>query len=383
MPTSNTASWFIRLIDAPMKHRSIPFQRLALSAVFLAAAALGTGAKATILTGPDNGELFLVVIDPVTAKMSYTLDLGISAKDFWTTAQQDNGASLFRTLDPTTDSAFQTFLNAADLSTTSWMLLGFAVDQSEVTNRTAFTTLTNNGLVSKQTLSFDVMRSLKSPALADTTAVLTSTSISNLNGASAAEILSSTHLTAEHGSGVASKDAGNTTTYFGRSLAGFGDSASGSGDGSCILNFQVCAGNPIGTSSWFYRLVPTLVDPADPVVGIDDVSVTHDEFDNLGGDGYWGFIKDPTSNKHFLSYTLAGANPTALVSTDPGRFRLSTIDYSARSGGARLIGGLAANDVAFQLGSVSAVPEPESWGLMLGGIAALACARRLRRARQD
>lgn len=364
-----------------MTHRSISFQRMALSAAFIAAAALGTGAKAAILTGPDNGELFLVVMDPVTAKMSYTLDLGISAKDFWATAQQDVGASLFRTLDPTTDSAFQTFINAANLATTSWMLLGFAVDQSEVTNRTAFTTLTNNGSVAKQTISFDGMRSLKSPALSDIAGGMASTTISTLSGATNAEILASTHDTAEHGSAVASKDAGNSLTYFARST-GFGDSASGSGDGSCILNFQVCAGNPIGTSSWFYRLTPTLVDPADPAAGIDDVSVTHDEFDNLGGDGYWGFIKDPTSNKHFLSYTLAGANPTALVSTDPGRFRLSTIDYSARSGGARLIGGLAADDVAFQIGTVSAVPEPESWGLMLAGLGTLVGARRLRRARQ-
>ncbi|MFG6429493.1 PEP-CTERM sorting domain-containing protein [Roseateles sp. LYH14W] len=364
-----------------MKHRSIPFKRMALSAVFVAAAALGTGTNAAIMTGPDNGELFLVVMDPVTAKMSYTLDLGISAKDFWATAQQDVGASLFRTLDPTTDSAFQTFMNAADLATTSWMLLGFAVDQSDETNRTAFTTLTNNGSVAKQTISYDGMRSLRSPALAGTSAVLTSTTISTLNGATNADILASTHDTADHGSAVASKDAGNSLTYFSRNTS-FGDSASGSGDGSCFLNFQVCAGNPIGTSSWFYRLTPTLVDPADPAAGIDDVSVTHDEFDNLGGDGYWGFIKDPTSSKHFLSYTLAGANPTVLTSTDAGRFRLSTIDYSAQSGGARLIGGLAADDVAFQLGTVSAVPEPESWGLMLGGLAMLVGARRLRRARQ-
>lgn len=363
-----------------MKHRSNPLQRAAMSAALAAATALSSGAQAAISTQPDSFELFLVVIDPVNAKMSYTLDLGKSAMEFWVTAQQDSGASFFRSLDPATDAPFQTFINAANPATTSWMLLGLNADAGVETNRNAFTTLTNNGLVSKQTISFDAMKALRSPALSDTLANY-GTKVSDLNSAGNAEILSSTHDTAEHGSAVASKDAGNSSTYFSRGL-GFGDSASGSGDGSCILNFQVCAGNPIGTSSWFYRLTPTLVDPADPAAGIDDVGVKVDEFDNLNADGYWGFIKDPASAKYILSYTLAGTSPRTLASTDLGQLRVSATDYSAQSGSARLIGGIGANDVAFQLSAVSAVPEPESWVLMLIGMATIAGARRLARAKQ-
>ena len=120
-----------------------------------------------------------------------------------------------------------------------------------------------------------------------------------------------------------------------------------------------------------------MVDPADPAAGIDDVGVIVDEFDNLQADGYWGFIKDPNSAKYILSYTLNGANPRVLVSTDAGRARQSGIDYSAHGGNARLIG-ISADDVALQA-AVTAVPEPQTWGLMLAGLAAFGGLRRLRR----
>ncbi|RTL33495.1 MAG: PEP-CTERM sorting domain-containing protein [Burkholderiales bacterium] len=317
-------------------------------------------------------------MDQANAKMTYVKDLGIDALDFWVQGQQDAGANLFRTLDPATDPAFQAFLGAANLTTTRWMVLGFNNAQVEA-NTTAFTTLTNNNVVATQTASFDRMKSLEGSNFTTTqtsyVSLLTSLNIATVP----AQIKITTHNSLANGSSLASKNDGNST-YFDKTK-GFQDLQSPGGDGDCILFQKVCAGNPLGVSSWFYRLSPVLTDPTDPTVGIEGSQpVIVDEFDNLTADGYWGLIKDPNSAKYILSYTLAGANPKSLTSTDAGRLRLSTIDYSAESGAARLIG-ILPDDVALQ-GAVTAVPEPQTWGLMLGGLAVLGGLRRVRRVQQ-
>ncbi len=329
---------------------------------------------AAISTNADSFELFLVVADQANAKMSYTLDLGVNAMDFWVQGQQDIGASLFRTIKPGEDEAFKAFIDAANPSTTNWMIATFSKNPVEG-SRTVFSTLTNNNTVATQTKSFDNMKALDSgdmtsaiPAYADY--------LSTLNSAGPAQILKSTHNSAANGSSVASKNAGNTSTYLSRSV-GFGDSASGNSDGTCMLAYLVCAGNPVGVSSWFYRLTPVLVTVGKPEDGVDAAPVIVDEFDNLGADGYWGFIKDPNSSNYILSYTLNGANPKVLVSTDAGRTRQSFVDYSAQSGIARLIGGIGADDVAFRpSAAVSAVPEPTGWMLMVIGLLGVAAACR-------
>lgn len=352
------------------------FRRTLSAAATLALAASGAPAQAGISINPDGYELFLVVMDQTTAKMSYVKDLGVSAMDLWVQGQQDTGANLFRTLDPATDTAFQAFLGAANLANTRWMVLAFNNAPIDGT-RTAFTTLTNNNVVAKQTESFDRMKSMTSGTLTASAPVYTQL-LTALNAADApARIKFTTHNTLDNGSSLASKLDGNAT-YFDKST-NFQDL--GNGDGDCILAQKICSGNPLGVSSWFYRLKPSLTDPNDPTVGVEDSDpVILDEFDNLTADGYWGFIKDPNSAKYILSYTLTGSNPKSLTTTDAGRLRLSSIDYSAQSGAARLIG-VSLDDVALQ-GAVTAVPEPASWGLMLGGLAALGALRRSRRTQQ-
>lgn len=342
------------------------------AAVAVTLATLLAPAQASITVNPQGFELFLVVMDQTNAKLTYVKDLGIDALDFWVQGQQDTGASLFRTLDPASDTAFQTFLGAANLTTSRWMVLGFNDSQVDGT-RTTFTTLTNNNVLAKQTESFDRMKAMPSGTL--TGSVPTYIQLLNaLNAATApATIKLTTHPTQTNGSSLASKLDGNAT-YFDKATS-FQDL--GNGDGDCILGQKLCVGNPIGVSSWFYRLKPELTDPNDPTVGVEDTAaVILDEFDNVSADGYWGFIKDPNSAKYILSYTLAGANPKTLTSTDGGRLRVSSVDYSAQSGAARLIG-ITLDDVALQ-GAVTAVPEPQTWGLLLGGLAALCGLRRLR-----
>lgn len=338
--------------------------------------ALQASAQAAILGAALNSdgtnqspELFLVLFDQTTSKTSYTLNLGIDAANFWVQAQQDTGASLFRTLDPATDSAFNSFISGANLSNVRWMITGGTFDGRAEADRVIYVTQTNNNSLADQRAFYDRAHGVLS---GDMTTALSSmgTYVKTLNGARPGiDIVQSTiGSTSRGGSGFASKLAGNTATYT-DATTGFKGLATGS-DGSCIYQGFFCAGNPLGVSSWFYKVMPSLlegeIDPSSPVV--------IDEFDNVNADGYWGLIKDPNSSKYVLSYTLTGANPSTLVSTDGGRTRLSFVDYSAQSGIARLIG-ISADDVALQ-STVTAVPEPAQWGLLLGGVGLLAALRR-------
>lgn len=348
---------------------------------------LGLASQAAQATGIDtssNPELFLTLIDQTTAQMSYTLDLNIKASDFYINAQQDTGSYLFFTLDPGADPALQSFIAAAgaNLSTTRWSVLGFNVSLASQNDRVLYSTLTNNGSVATQTASYDKLFN----------------SINNntfkLNGALSGYIDA---LNAGIPGSTITQSTLNSAATFGSSLAAITDtstytsktngwaSSDKATDGDCLVNANICVGNPVGTSSWFYQTKVSKT-ASGTVSAIAKVSV--DEFDNLTNDGYWGFIKDPNSSKYILSYTLPGSNPKSLVSTDAGRARLSSTDYRASVGPARLItvddGKLATSTrtqiVAFA-NVAGIVPEPQTWGLMaLGGLLVAARVRRERRA---
>jgi len=357
------------------------------TAAALIALALGSqNAQAQIDTSA-NPNLFFTLTDLTAQQKSYTLNLNIKAADFFVNAQQDAGSYLFFTLDPTKDAALQAFVTAVgpSLSTARWGVLGMTTSESDPSGRVVYSTLTNNNVVATQTASYDRLFKMSNNIFKTNTALLNY--VDKLNAAVQGSTIDITTLATAKaptlGSSLSSITYAGAGTYP-NATNGF-VSSSGSGDGDCIFGSALCFGNPVGVSSWFYQATVT---PG----GTQLSKVTVDEFDNLTNDGYWGFIKDPNSSNYILSYTLPGTNPKSLVSTDQGRARLSFTDYTAESGRARLItlgNGDVANigaDAGATLagaGTIAAVPEPQTWGLMaLGGLLVAATARRRRNAAQ-
>jgi PEP-CTERM motif len=228
-----------------------------------------------------------------------------------------------------------------------------------------YTTQTNNGLVADQTKYYDRGRAASSPNLPGGQGEYLNYLSALAQSVTGAQILQSTHGTVDNGSAVASFNAGNSLTYASYETGFRTEGGVIGAAGDCLINGIFCAGNPLGVSSWFYKVKPFVIDESvelDPPV--------FDEFDNLTADGYWGLIKDPNSAKYILSYTLAGANPKVLVSTDLGRQRQASLDYQAQVGSARLIG--------FEPVIASAVPEPQQWLLMGLGLGMLGTSVRRR-----
>lgn len=316
-------------------------------------------------------ELFLVIWDQSNT-ISYVKDLGVSAyKDnyalgapatnLFVYGQQDAGyQKLYAPLN--TDPAFQTFLaTSTDVTKQIWAVMGVAVDPNGAlaANGTSFYTTAHHSAATG-TVDGDYTKLLNWGQSEMSNAAQSLT----LNVADINNKCTGTDCTTKYSdnlTGTFTKTA-NPLQYAGASYSSAGVLA-GSPAGPSLFN-------PVNSSSWFYAATLTS--------DVSDALVSVDEFDNLKHDAYWGLGVDGSGN-YILSYTLEGALTQA--TTAAGRLLRLQTDYAAAYGSTRLISlpndpfaGVAA---AVGVGSVTAVPEPATWGLMgLGLFAVMGAARR-------
>lgn len=246
----------------------------AIAAAVLAVASLPS--MAAIANGTSgNGELFLSVYDDVT-KVSYTLDLGVTQNDFFTTGQQSTGYT--RSWALTGDSNWASFLTSANLGNLQWTVLA-----NETTGGTAvggfrtFTTVQQG-----------------QEALVGT---FTNQLFTNATGATQlGTFFNAVNTTGTHGQvGVALNNAINGSSvnfdtdsgngYFG--IPGSGPNLNG--------NAPFSSGNTIGTASDFFYLTRSGTNQLDGVLV--------DAFDNAGGRGT--FLLAQTGTGYTLTYTIA------------------------------------------------------------------------------
>ena len=305
-----------------------------------------------------NGELFLSVFDN-SAKISYTLDLGLDLNSFFISGQQDTGGQLFF---PVIDAQWADFIsrstvNAANLR---WSVLG--LDQTGG--------LTPGGVRLFQTIQqgdeAKVATMLNSNFTIGTGATQVGGFFSGVNKTGTHGTASVTDYTVNGSSVNAAAD--NPKAYYGASGAGISTTLTGSA--------PYDMSNAVDKSSWFYYVSRSSTSQTG--------KVTVDEFDNLGHDGYWGFTKvgdnvdSPFKGQYLLSYTLESSLPTA--KTVAGQARVNFLDYAAGLQ-SRSVDAPLGEFAGYQVSSLivpSPVPEPATWGLFGLGLLGLA----LRKARQ-
>lgn len=314
-------------------------------------AAIGAGAteSGAQLDYSGNGELALFVFDDA-AKISYTLDLGVTMDRFRIDHQQDYGSQRFWAVD---DAQWLSYLPQINTSNMRWTVMafdtvgGFAVDgirlfttvrqgQEALVSNLTNTRLSESVAGNKSKLYFDAVNRTGTHPLS--------------GGANSYQY---------NGSSV-NAEAEGKAAYFGGSALTRNISPSTSG----AAPFDIS--NRVGESSWFYQLSRSAGTGSSSLL-----TVTVDEFDNLRHDGYWGFtyvdpsIDSPYKGKYLLSYTLEAALPTA--STAAGQLRMSFTDYSAGFASKLRIETPLGEFADYRPGSLviqSPVPEPATWGLL-------------------
>lgn len=324
-----------------------------------------------------NGELFFVAFDS-TAKVSYTLDLGLDLNSFFINAQQEIGIQSFF---PVSDPRWTDFLGQVNPANLRWAVLG-----ADTTGGTAV-----GGVRLFQTLrQGDQLSLLGTPATVTTAAIpgtLTNGQFTNAMGSAQwgtffdAVNVSGTHGVAgtalnynQNGSSV-NADAEPGNGYFGEGKNGVGGTSANL-NGNTVFNNA----NAVGQSSWFYYI--TRSSSKDLLA-----SVSVDEFDNLGHDGYWGFTKvgdnidSPYKGQYLLSYTLEASTPKAV--TAAGQLRANFLDYAAGFQSRLLVNAALGEFAGYQISSLvvpaaSPVPEPATWGLFGLGLLGLALKARRR-----
>lgn len=309
-----------------------------------------------------SAELLFVLWD-TAAHVSYTYDTGIKANDFWIYAQQDAGYNFSFTL-PATDPRLVSFRAASTTITNQrWAVLGVQSDASSTAAgaNKLFTTLRQGPSDGSVNPNWQDLTGMPTEAFLSTTQRASTRWYRDLNSLGGADTAANnTHASVANGSayyGVSSP------RYFAKNATIYGKNNPGS-EGSYFGGVYDLT-NAVNQSSWFYSVSNTAA----------SATVVTDEFDNLSSNGYWGLALN-SSNAYVLSFTQVVASvPHASGATPEGSLRVSTTDYAATTGAARLIG----VDGPALAATVSAVPEPSQALLLMGGLAGLLTLRRSRR----
>lgn len=360
---------------ARLPQRLVSLAAWGIAAVGLAGAHAAHAAIASTTSTPDalSPELSLTIWDPV-GKASYALDLGMTMDDLLVQGQADAGLQKFWIIDKTTDVPFSKLRElGTSVGSLEWMV--FAADTDGFGDPGDFRVATTL----RPTSASGVMG-------AD---YLKLTSLANIDY---------NNLNAVYENYVAALNVGANNAYNLHGDRGPGGSTANAdyngssfaieGQDDYVLKYSpttmgtldIRVTNAIGSSSWFYALQASSYETQDAVLV--------DEFDNLSYDAYWGLAENPADGTFVLSYTMRSALPTA--SQLAFARAIGRTEYSGGFMSHALAGAAAAaiDDRAHAAGfsrplgaAVSPVPEPSTWLLLAGGLAAVGLAARRRNRR--
>jgi hypothetical protein len=264
-----------------------------------ALSALSTGES----TDGTLSELWFTVFDPV-GEASYTLDLGVtmamlrstnvdagSAADLapagsniaasFVAASDTTNDYAFWIVDATVDTAWSQFAAATTLSNAVWAVMGSdAVGSSAAGNRRMLLTIGQGNEGSYRSLTNNGLNGLFSPVNEFVGLGVNNRPSHSVDSDVTGDLESSIAI---NGSSYDTK-AANPDAYFGKVADAFS-----------ALNVPAVT-NPIGQSAWFYDISRSGANQL--------LQVNIDEFDNLAGDAYWGFIAEAgDTGRYLLSYT--------------------------------------------------------------------------------